>query len=167
MSKKYFVIIAMIALAAVSGGAIAQDAAGNDNDRGDGQRQHRGPHRGFGDPVTLIERMASHLDLDEAQKQSIADIMEASRAELEALRDSSRANQEAIHALDVSDPEYDMKLQDLSARSGELAAERTLLTGRIRGQVAAVLNDEQRQALEDRMSGKGERRRHFRPDHSR
>jgi len=164
MSRNYIVLIAIIGLAAAGGGAFAQDAAGAEGDRGDNHPHHRGPRHGFDDPTVMIERMAKHLELDDAQKQSIANIMEASRPEFEALRDKSRANREAIHALDVADPEYGAKLQDLSSRSGELAAELSLLTGRVRGEIGTILNDNQRKALEDRMSRMGERRRHFRPD---
>ena len=93
--------------------------------------------------------------------------MEAAAPEFEAVRNRSRENREAIRALDVSDPGYGPSLQDLAARSGELAAELTLLTGRVRAEVAGVLTEEQLATLEDKLSRMGERRRHFNPDRAR
>lgn len=176
MTKNTLLVALAIAQSAVGGGAMAQDADGIDGERGKRPGHHRaigaagpigGPFgRGFGDPAMMIERMAEHLELDDVQQQSIANIVASAKPEFEALREASGAHREAIHALDVTDPEYGIKLQDLSAVSGELATRLTLLTGRVRGEIAAVLTDDQRAALEARLSTFGERRRHPRPDRS-
>ena len=160
MTKSYITIIAALAVFAVSGDALAQDDDRAGHDRGKRSGEHRGPGRGFGDPAMMIERMAEHLELDDTQRQSIANVVEASRPEFAALRDAARENREAIRSLDVGDPAYGSELQNLSVRSGELAAELTLLTGRVRGEIAAILTDEQQQMLEERMSQMGDKRRH-------
>ena len=160
MKKLYSTMIATLAVFAVSGNALAQAHDGAGHGRSERPGEHRGPGRGFGEPAMMIERMAEHLELDEIQRQSITNIVEASKPEFAALRDAARDNREAIKALDVGDPAYGSELQNLSVRSGELAAELTLLTGRLRGEIAAILSDEQRQLLEERMSRSGEKRRH-------
>ena len=167
MTKQYIMIVVAGLFLAISGDTVAQTDSGLDSERGERASHRRMPGRGFGDPAMMIERMAEHLDLDDVQRQSIDNIMAAAKPEFEAVRNQSRENREAIRALDVSDPSYGASLQDLAARSGELAAELTLLTGRVRAEVAGVLTDEQRAALEDRLSRKGERRRHFSPDRAR
>jgi Spy/CpxP family protein refolding chaperone len=100
----------------------------------------------------MIMRIAERLDLDETQRQEVRNIMEAAKPSFSTLRERSRANREAFLALDVSDPDYGANLQDLSAESGELAAELTLLAGQLRSDVSAVLTDEQRQSLAERMA---------------
>lgn len=167
MRKSYITTIAALAALAVSGNAFAQDNEGDGHERSKRSADHRGPGRGFSDPSKMIERMADHLGLDDAQRQSVANIVTASKPEFEALRDAARENRGAIHALDVDDPDYGSALQNLSVKSGELAAELTLLTGRVRGEIADVLTSEQRQLLEDRMSRRGEGRRHSGRDRAR
>ena len=167
MTKFYITVMAALAVFAVSGDALARDDDRAGHDRGNLSGEHRGPRRGFGDPAMMIERMAEHLELDDTQRQSITNIVDASKPEFAALRAAARDNREAIKALDVGDPAYGSELQNLSARSGELAAELTLLTGRIRGEIAAVLSDEQLQMLEERMSRFGDRHRQFGRDRAR
>ena len=167
MSKIQIVMIAAVLLPAFSGGVIAQDDTGLDSERGKRPGHHRGPGRGIDDPRMMLERMVQYLELDQVQQQTVAKIMDASKPEFDALREASRANREAIHALDVSDSEYGARLTNLSAKSGELAAGLALLKGRIRGEIAAVLTEDQLAVLEDRMSRRGERRRPFRSDRAR
>ena len=167
MTKQYIMIVVAALLLATSGDAVSQTDTGLDKERGERTSHRRMPGRGFGDPSMMIERMAEHLDLDDLQRQSIANIIEAAKPEFESVRSQSRDNRAAIRALDVDDPSYGASLQDLAARSGELATELMLLTGRIRAEVADVLTDEQRATLEEKLSRMGERRRHFSPDRAR
>jgi len=161
MTQRYIKIIAVLTALTVSGNLLAQDDDEPGYDRGRQAGEHRGPGPGpaFGDPAMMIERMASQLDLAETQRQSLSNIMEAARPEFAALREAARENREAVHALDVDDADYGAALQNLAARSGEHAAELTLLTGRVRSEVAAILTAEQRATLETRKSRIGERRR--------
>jgi Spy/CpxP family protein refolding chaperone len=170
MTKSYLSVLATLALlagASVAGDAFSQEDAGTSQERSKRSGEHRGSGRGFGDPAMMIERMADHLQLDDTQRQSIANIVAASKPEFTALREAARENREAIHGLDVDDPDYGSALQNLSVKSGELAAELTLLTGRLRGEIADVLTAEQRELLEDRMSRMGDRRRHSGRDQAR
>ncbi len=125
----------------------------------DGERRH-GPGRHFGGPgfgmplpEMMIERMAEHLDLDDAQYESVDNIMSAAKPELQALREKVRANHEALRELDASDPE----VQNIAIANGELATEATLLFTRIRGEINAVLTDEQRAKLAERKERRKER----------
>lgn len=167
MTKSHITIIAALAALAISGDAFAQDSEERGHERSKRSAEHRSRGRGFGDPSMIIERMAENLGLDDAQRQSVANIVAASKPEFAALRDAARENRESIHSLDVDDPDYGSALQNLSVKSGELAAELTLLTGRVRGEIAGVLTPEQRQLLEDRMSRMGERRGHSGRDRAR
>jgi Spy/CpxP family protein refolding chaperone len=87
----------------------------------------------------MIRHMTERLDLDDAQRESVKNIMEAAKPELKALREKFRANQEALQALDAGDPE----IQNIAISNGQLATEGTLLFSRIRGEVHAVLTEEQ------------------------
>ena len=116
--KQYLVIIAVSLMAAASGSAFAQSEEGHDKEGPERPGHRRMQGRGFDDPMMMIERMSEHLALDEVQRQSIANIMDAAKPEFEVVRNESRENREAIRSLDVSDPDYGAKLQDLAAKSG-------------------------------------------------
>ena len=98
-------------------------------------------------PGMMLEHMADHLDLDDAQRESVRNILEAARPEIEALRTQFRANRDALEALDASDPAYSAELNSIAASNGQLATEGTLLFTRIRTEVHAVLTDEQLEKL--------------------
>lgn len=107
-----------------------------------------GPGFGIPDPEIMLEHMADYLDLDDAQRASIENILEAVRPEAEALRERFRENHEALHTLDAGDPAYETTLNNLALSQGQLATEGVLLATRVRTEIRAVLTDEQAQKLE-------------------
>lgn len=151
MNYRQGIIVTTLVILAVSGISLAQDNAGATGDEHKPWSRHGGPGHGR-NPEEMIMRIADRLDLDETQRQEVRNIMEAAKPSFSALRERSRASRQAFFALDVSDPDYGAKLQDLSAQSGELVAELTMLAGQLRADVSAVLTDEQRQKLAERMS---------------
>ena len=161
MLNRYTIIMITLIAIAVSGNtALAQENEGVDNAREKSWGQHRGPGRRNGNPEEMLGRMAGHLDLDDAQSQAIGNIMEAAKPEFGSLRERANVNRQAVRALDPNDADYGTKLQNLSTESGELAAELTLLTGRIRGEVHAVLTPDQQQKLASQMQRMGARGSH-------
>ena len=159
---KTFTFVAI--LTAISVSAAAQQAAESGGDR-DRHRGHEGMRPDFsGDPARRVEMMTRHLDLDETQSQTISNIFLAVQSETDLLRERSRANRGALRALDVNDANYDATLQNLAIESGELEAEKTLLHGRVRGEIHAVLTAEQQQKMTDRVGRKESRRRHHNED---
>jgi Spy/CpxP family protein refolding chaperone len=106
-----------------------------------------GPGMGAPDPTMVIEHLADHLDLDDAQRESVQSILEAMRPEAEALRSRFAANHEALQALDTSDTGYETALNNLALSQGQLATEGVLLATRLRNKVNAVLTEEQREKL--------------------
>ena len=124
---------------------------------------HHGMHRGMAhggpDMERMIERMSQRLELDKAQELAIRNIVDAAKPEAEALHKQERSNREAMHALDLSDADYDVKLQNLAVRNGELVTQMTLLHGRVMAEVSAKLTDEQRAKMSE---GRDEMRKRFR-----
>ncbi|MDH4047093.1 MAG: Spy/CpxP family protein refolding chaperone [Gammaproteobacteria bacterium] len=128
-----------------------------DGKKGSRDRHFDGPGFGLPNPAMITGRIAEHLGLDETQRESVDNIMSAAKPEMEALRDKARANHEVLRALDSGDPE----VMNIAASNGELATEATLLFARVRGEIDAVLTDEQRAKLaefKDRKSDRKERR---------
>lgn len=121
-----------------------------------GDRGARGFHDGpgFGMPGMRLERMAEHLDLDDAQRESVKNIMEAAKPEIKALRERARDNRKALRNIDPADPQ----VQNLAIENGELATEGTLLFARVRGEIHAVLTDEQRAKLAEFQEKRKDRR---------
>ena len=106
-----------------------------------------GPGAGFPGPELMLEHIADHLELDDTQRESIQNILIAAKPELEALRDQVRSNRETLMELDTNDPAYSTEVNNIAISNGQLATEGTLLATRIRGEVNAVLTDEQRDKL--------------------
>jgi Spy/CpxP family protein refolding chaperone len=130
---------------------------------GDGARAgFGGPGFDFPRPALMLEHMADHLDLDEIQRQEVSNILEAAKPEFQVLREAARANREALDALDPATANYSADLDAIAAENGRLATEGTLLAVRVRGEVHAVLTDEQIAKLErgkERLRGAIEQRR--------
>ncbi len=139
MKKTTIALLATVSLAALSTAALAE--------RG-GPPGAFGGGPGFMGPGLMLEHMADHLDLDDAQRDAVNNIIEASKPEIQALREKARANREALEALDANDAAYSAELNNIAISNGELATEGTLLFTRIRTEVHAVLTDEQIAKLE-------------------
>jgi Spy/CpxP family protein refolding chaperone len=144
--------------------------AGPEND----DYEHRGMHRGHAGMMhegpnfdRMVEHMSRLLELDDAQEQAIRNIVEDARPKANALRERAKANREAIHALNVSDTDYDVKLQSLAAENGEVVTQLTLLHGRVMAQVSGELTPEQQAKLSERrgkmQDGSRHRRQHGKP----
>lgn len=113
---------------------------------------------GFGNPEYMLEHMADYLDLDDAQRQTVSNIIEAHKPEIQALREQARSNRETLESLDQADPAYETTLNNVALSNGELATQGTLLTTRLKTEISAVLTDEQREKLE---RGKERMKRRF------
>lgn len=130
-----------------------------------GRHGHHGPSSMaglVGDPGFIVERMTRHLDLDEIQEAEISNILEAARPEFEALRERGSGNRDAMRELDPVAADYSAKLNDLALRNGQIVTDATLLFGRVRAEVHAVLTPEQLEELEslaDRWQERREERR--------
>lgn len=135
MNTKKAGLLAFVTIAVLS---VAAFAADNEGRRGP-DRHAGGPGFGMPDPGMMIGRISKHLDLDDTQRESVKNIMEAAKPELKGLREQFRANHEALQTLDAGDPE----IQNIAISNGELATEGTLLFARIRGEIHAVLTEEQ------------------------
>ena len=102
---------------------------------------------GFGGPGLMLEHMADYLDLDDAQRATVDNIIEAAKPEIEALRERARSNREALEALDTSDPAYETTLNNIALSNGQLATDGTLLFTRLKTELSAVLTAEQAEKL--------------------
>ena len=153
MKKLTIALLAIVPLAVFSTAALAE--------RGGPPGLFGGGH-GFPGAGLMLEHMADHLDLDDAQRDAVSNILEAAKPEIQALRERARANRDALEALDANDAGYSTELNNIAISNGELATEGTLLFTRIRTEVHAVLTDEQIAKLErskERMKKRFQERR--------
>mgnify|MGYP001821667869 FL=1 len=144
------------ALLALVASSLLAESADADVDDTKGPRGERfdGPGFGMPHPGMMMGRLAERLDLDEAQRESVDNIMSAAKPEIKALRERAKANHEALKALGPGDPE----VQNIAISNGELATEATLLFARVRSEIDAVLTDEQRAELAELQDRAGDRR---------
>lgn len=151
MKMNKVVLLALVSSAVLATGAYADF----DGKKGQRDRSFGGPGFGMPHPGMITGRMADHLDLDDAQRESVENIMSAAKPEIKALREKLRANHDALKTLAADDPE----VQNLALSNGTLATEGTLLFVRIRGELDAVLTDEQRAKLAEFKDRKDKRRK--------
>jgi len=159
MKMNKTVLLVLVSSAVLATGAYAAF----DGDKGRGDRHFGGPGFGMPQPGMITGRMAERLDLDDAQRESVENVMSAAKPELKALREKLRANHDALKSLSADDPE----VQNIAISNGALATEATLLFARVRTEIDAVLTDEQRAKLaefkdrkgKDRKGDRGERRK--------
>ncbi len=159
MKKSVAAMTAAMMCTAAGTYAFAQDSEGDDGKRHGRGAGHRMHHDEFGDPARMLEMMTRHLDLDDTQSQRISNVLEAAKPQIDSLRERGQAARKAMHELDVEDPGYGDKLQQLSLEIGELTSEATLLHGSVRADVFAELTPEQRERAAE---GRREMRDHFR-----
>jgi Spy/CpxP family protein refolding chaperone len=145
--KHYWTGLAALCLVVMSGSGFAEGFGGPRDMPGD-----------FGNPEWIVEHLSRRLDLDDTQQKALQNVVDAAAPEMNELRDKARQNREAIRNLDVADPDYDAKLADLARQNGELATSATLLHGRLRAEIAAVLTPEQQKSLAEDMKHEGKRR---------
>lgn len=149
------ILVLLSAIGALFLLAYASAATAEPNERHTGRD-------GFAGRAMFSERSLKRLDLDDTQRQSIENIIAAAEPEIEILREQSRANREALDALDTATA---ANLPDLAAENGRLATESTLLKFRVRSEIFAALNDEQRAALESRKDRPRDGRRERKSGH--
>lgn len=141
-------------LALLTSGLLATSAyAEFDGKKSPRNRQFDGPGFGLPHAGMMSGRMAERLGLDETQRESVDNILSAAKPEMKALRERARANHDAMKALSPGDPE----VQSIATSNGELATEATLLFARVRGEIDAVLTDEQRAQLAQLKEERGDR----------
>lgn len=107
---------------------------------------------GAAKPELMLEHMADHLDLTDEQRDAVRNILQAAQPEIEALRDQVRANRDAIKELDPNDAADMAEVNNIAISNGELATTGTLLAVRVRGEVHAVLTDDQIAKLDRSMN---------------
>lgn len=163
------ILAAPVALFLACGLATAQvpqtdnpDDAGSQDVKGR-RMEHRGP-RGRMGPEQMVRMITHRLELDETQTEQLHNIAAGAKPEFDALRAKRIANREATLNLDVDDPDYGVKSQNLAAASGEIAASSAELMSRIRADIHAILTPEQREQLaaaaeNGKRHGPGHRRR--------
>ncbi len=119
-------------------------------------------HHGPGPEASMARHLAGavkHLDLSDAQAESIKALFEANKEDLKANAIASRELRETLHALLTADTLDEEALAEAARQEGQLAEERVLLTGTLASQVLAELDDEQRAELHAMRSERMERHR--------
>ena len=151
--KLYLPLVLSVALLAGAIDSVQAQSDGGTEVSRQSDRHHGGRFRGNRDPMRWVERLSRRLDLDETQQQNVTNVLEAAKPQLEALREQVRDTRKALRELDIEDPDYAAKLDNLAAVQGQLATERVVLMGRLRADVGAQLTAEQRAEMSDLMDG--------------
>jgi protein CpxP len=151
-------VFAAAGLAALAfGGLFAARLAADANPDGGASLGPEGASR----PERFFERMARRLELTDAQRDQVRQILRAHAEEIEAQlsagAEARRAVKDAVHA----DPVDEAAIRERAAEFGRVHGEGAILMARIRAEVLPVLTEDQKVKLEtlhEKMRGKGRRR---------
>jgi protein CpxP len=143
-------------IAALGGTALARDFGGF------------GGHGDFG------PRMIRELDLSEAQREQVHEIMEAAKPQLVALREQIHANRIRLRETTPDDPNYSATVDEVSQAIAATTADMIRVSSRVRSDVYSILTPEQKakavelaDRTEERMFERKERWREKRREHRR
>ena len=117
----------------------------------------RGGHGGHGGGGGRLE-MLMQLDLTDAQKARIREMLPAYRAEKEGLRDALHAKRQHMQTLMEADRLDEEALRETFREMAPLMEEMAVLRGRFRHDIKAVLTPEQVAAVQDRRLNREKRR---------
>lgn len=131
------ITVAIIAIAVLALGAIFVSAQKHDGEghgkRGFGKRGH---HRGGG-------MMLRGLDLTDAQKAQVKEIMEASKTKTQSLRESMKASRKALHELTANGQFDEAKVQAAATEQANISAQLMVERAKVQAQIYQILTPEQ------------------------
>ena len=160
--NKLMISVMTAGLLAISGMAVAQDGGQGPGNKG--QRSHRGMQA---PPRTMMEgvmRAIKRLDLSEEQKEGIWTTVHDLKGELHPVMMEMRNGQRELRELVTSGSFDEKAVAALAEKTGDLTAQRILLTTGAVANVLGQLTEEQRaqldaMAAERKQRAKGKRGR--------
>lgn len=128
-----------------------------DGERGDrGPRHWRGEDRGPGPEGAPVLRLLRGLDLSQAQRDKIHELMQKNRAPHRELMARRFALHEAFADLDPLAPDYRKKVDKLAGDAAGLAQETLRFDARVTAELVAQLSPEQAKTLQSRLAQRRE-----------
>ena len=164
---KFKRLIATIAVASMQFAVVAGQAEEHPEDKSvASERPHisgfKGP-RGFRGPGAMdgrnLLRMADELNLSAEQKSSFQAVIAEFKPSWDGLRERASAGRMKMRGLAPNDPEYASVTEEVSREAAALAGEMVTLTSDFQARTYDLLNEEQRQRMEELKSERGKRHR--------
>jgi len=119
-----FLVLVLVTLSTVF--ALAQKREG----------KGRHGHRGFA-------RIAEKLNLTDAQKEQVKQILETSRAKVQPLKENMKANRRQLQELTANGQFDEAQVQAIAAQQGAIAAQMIVEKERAKSQIFQILTTEQ------------------------
>ena len=116
-----------------------------------------GPHRIF--------KLLHKIDIDDAQRSAIEEIMERHRPRMRQFMSDMRDGKKALHAILVEDNYDPDRVADLAAKQADNAERVFIATAESFAEISAVLSPEQRAELKELMESRREKWREKRRQH--
>ena len=132
--RKTSIALALLGTVLISAGAMA-DHHGGKNDR-------------------QLDRMAHHLEMDDAQKALVKAVFDEYQPQIKALRQESREVRKALREAAESGGD----IEDLAATQGDLMAQMIVLRNTMKSRVDELLTEEQRAKISERKQRRKHRR---------
>ncbi len=144
-------MLAMAASSAVADGRGCGKGPGFGKGAGFGQQS--GANQG-----NKLERLASRLDLNDAQKTQVETILGTSKAERDATRTQLQENREALREATHNQPYNASLVRSLADQQGDLKANMIVLRANDHSQISGVLTEAQREKFNQQRQHRKHRR---------
>lgn len=106
--------------------------------------------------------IARHLDMTEAQKAQLKEVLDAARPEADRMAEAMIDNRQAMKAFRESENLGEAEIRQIADQQGRLVADMMVLHARVHTQIRNILTPEQLERFEkmrSRHGGKGRRHR--------
>ncbi len=150
MSKKYFLVPAILLAVAVGLAAFAQQP---------------GPGRGFGHHGWMLKKMTRELNLTEAQQSQVKTILQTEHAKVQPLMQQMRQNEMARNQA-VTENFNEADARAFAGKQAQLQADLIVEKERTKSQIYALLTAEQRQKAMQLLQQREQRRQERMQKHS-
>lgn len=118
--------------------------------------QHGKMHHGHHGKRDGMRHVLRGLDLSDAQREQIRQIMDQHRPQMREQAKVMREHRQALRELTTAEVVDEARLQQLSAQHGQIMSERTARRVRMQHEILAVLTPEQREMAREKLQKRGE-----------
>lgn len=158
-------IISAILVGSITLGWLGLAVADDDDYRG----KHQGKYCKHGDHKMghhkrgmeyRMQRMMRHIDLSDEQKSKVSAVFDQHRTQFNSLRSEMKSNRMALRENMHTDTQDMAVIEELAKKQGELKTQKILIKAKMKSAIYKILNNEQREKMEDIRDRRSKMRRH-------
>lgn len=147
--------VALIGIPAILIGSIAIAGMGPGGDRCDqdnGDKKHAGRYDNADHQQRRIDRLATHLELSDTQKEQVKAVFSAKQEQRDAMHTKMQQLHEVTRKLNPNDADYSQQLNSAKQMAADLAISKIDEQASMKAEMAKILTPEQQSKMAEMMS---------------